>query len=97
MKALAGLVLVLFWVIIYTSILFTGMTLSASMSCTDPPGDSCGIAEGFYIATVAIPAGAVFLILSAIVGFRYGARYFILGAAIGSAVMTTHMMFLFGL
>ena len=97
MKALVGLVLVLFWVIIYASILFLGMTLSASMSCTDPPGESCGIAEGFYIAIVAIPAGAVFLILSAIAGFRYGARYFILGAVIGAAVMTSHMLFLFGL
>lgn len=41
MKALAGLVLVLFWVIIYLSILFLGMTLSASMSCTDNTGKMC--------------------------------------------------------
>ena len=93
MKALAGLVFVLFWVIIYLSILFLGMTLSASMSCSDPPGDSCGIFEGFYIAIIAIPAGPVFLILSAIVGFRYGARYFVLGAIVGAAALMIHMVF----
>jgi len=94
MKALAGLALVLFWVIIYMSILFLGMTLSASISCTDPPGESCGILEGFYIGIIAIPAGPVFLIVSAIIGFRYGARYFILGAIVGAAALTIHMMFL---
>ena len=94
MKALAGLVLVLFWVIIYMSILFLGMALSTSISCTDPSGESCGIAEGFYIGIIAIPASLVFLILSAIVGFKYGSRYFLLGAAIGAAVAAVPIVFL---
>jgi len=93
MKALKGLVLVSFWLIIYVSILYFGMALSSSINCTDPSGKSCGIAEAFYIGIFAMPAGLVFLIVSAFVGSKYGSRYFLLGAVIGAAVMAIPIIF----
>jgi hypothetical protein len=87
MKALKGLVLVSLWLIIYVSILYFGMALSSSINCTD------GIAETFYIGIFAMPAGLVFLIVSAFVGSKYGSRYFLLGAVIGAAVMAIPIIF----